>query len=99
MKVSITFRGSINYGQFHDLACSLAENFKLPYDRVMTEVMSTCTSISTTFYPTNETTIANEPDTNNQYLYNFYILPDYSLSTDDTNVNVRSSLALHSFTT
>ena len=36
MKISITFRGSINYGQYHDLACSLAENFEIPYWRVMT---------------------------------------------------------------
>lgn len=31
MKVSITFRNSINYGQYHDLSCSLAKNFKIPY--------------------------------------------------------------------
>lgn len=59
MKVSITFRGAINYGQYHDLSCSLAENFKIPYDRVMTEVMSTCSSTGSIFYPTTSSVIAN----------------------------------------
>lgn len=36
MKVSIIFNGSINYGQYNDLACSLALNFGVPYSRVMT---------------------------------------------------------------
>ena len=31
MKVSIIFNGSINYGQYGDLACSLAQNFGVPY--------------------------------------------------------------------
>lgn len=36
MKVSITFRNYINYDQYHDLTCSLAENFKISYTRLMT---------------------------------------------------------------
>lgn len=36
MKVFIIFRGSITYGQYTDLACSLALNFVVPHDRVMT---------------------------------------------------------------
>lgn len=31
MKISITFRNSIKYGQYHDLSCSLAESFMIPY--------------------------------------------------------------------
>lgn len=31
MKIAITFRNSINYGQYHDLSCSLAQSFKIPY--------------------------------------------------------------------
>ena len=59
MKVSITFRGSIDYGQYQDLACSLSENFEIPYSRVMTEVMSTCEESSTIFYPNDTATIEN----------------------------------------
>lgn len=36
MKVFIIFRGSITYGQYNDLACSLASNFQVPHNRVMT---------------------------------------------------------------
>jgi hypothetical protein len=32
--VEVTFRGSINYGQYNDLACSMAQNFIIPYARV-----------------------------------------------------------------
>ena len=59
MKVSITFRGALTYGQYHDLSCSLAENFKIPYDRIMTEAMSTCSSTSNIFYPSDSSIIAN----------------------------------------
>jgi hypothetical protein len=36
MKVLMTFTGKITYGQFNSLACSLAENFVIPYTRVFT---------------------------------------------------------------
>ena len=36
MKVEITFRGSITYQQYNDLACSLAKNFIIPESRVLT---------------------------------------------------------------
>ncbi len=36
MKVSIAFASSITYGQYTDLSCSLAKNFMIPYQRVMT---------------------------------------------------------------
>ena len=57
MKVSITFRGSIDYGQYRDLACSLSENFEIPYSRIMTEAMSTCEETSTIFYASDTETI------------------------------------------
>ncbi len=98
MKVSITFRNSINYGQYHDLSCSLAENFKIPYERVMTEAMSYCNQKSYIFYSNDSSKIANEADSNGEYIYNFYILPDYNIPTDTTNVDIRNSLSLHSFT-
>lgn len=59
MKVEITFRGSINYGQYNDLACSLAQNFIIPYTRVMTEAMSICASTTYTFYANNAAAILN----------------------------------------
>jgi len=98
MKVSITFRNSINYGQFHDLSCSLAESFKIPYERVMTETMSYCNHKSYTFYHNDSSKIANEADSSGEYIYNFYILPDYTIPADTTNVDIRNSLSLHSFT-
>lgn len=98
MKVSITFRNSINYGQYHDLSCSLAENFKIPYERVMTETMSYCNHKSYIFYSNDSSTIANEADSSGEYIYNFYILPDYAIPVDTTNVDIRNSLSLHSFT-
>jgi hypothetical protein len=62
MKVSITFRNSITYGQYHDLSCSLAENFQIPYERVMTEVMSYCNNKNYIFYSQDSSVIANEAD-------------------------------------
>lgn len=42
MKVNILFYGTITFGQYNDLACSIAKNFYVPYSRVMTEAMSIC---------------------------------------------------------
>jgi hypothetical protein len=98
MKVAITFRNSINYGQYHDLSCSLAENFMIPYERVMTETMSYCNRKPYIFYTNDSSKIANEADSNGEYIYNFYILPDYNIPADTTNVDIRNSLSMHSFT-
>lgn len=57
MKVSITFQGSINYGQYHDLACSLAENFKIPYKRINTEAIHYCGLKNTIFYKNDSSVI------------------------------------------
>jgi hypothetical protein len=99
MKVSITFQGSINYGQYHDLSCSLAENFQIPYSRIMTEVMHYCHGKSTTFYPNDSVVMANEANSDGEFVYNFYILPDYSVPVDSTNSDIRSALALSSTST
>ena len=98
MKISITFRNSINYGQYHDLSCSLSESFKIPYERVMTEAMSYCNNKPYIFYLNDSSRISNQPDSNGYYIYNFYILPDYSIPADSTNIDIRNSLSMHSFT-
>ncbi len=59
MKIAITFRNSITYGQYHDLSCSLAKSFKIPYERVMTEAMSYCNNKPYTFYNNDSSQIAN----------------------------------------
>lgn len=99
MKVSITFRSSITYGQYNSLACSLAQNFIIPYNRVMTEAMRFCGNVSYIFYSNDNTTISNQPDSNGDYIYGFYILPDYTQPADTTNTNIRNQLSLNSFTT
>ena len=99
MKVSITFQGSINYGQYHDLACSLAENFKIPYSRINTEAIHYCGLKNTIFYKNDSSVIENEPNSDGEYVYNFYIIPDYSIPNDTTNTDIRSSLALSSTST
>jgi hypothetical protein len=38
-------------------------------------------------------------NTNNQYIYNFYIIPDYTLSRDLTNLNIRQLLSQQTFST
>jgi hypothetical protein len=63
MKVEITFRDLITYKQYHDLSCSLAENFMIPYERVMTEAMTYCNHYNQyIFYPNDAAPIANPPD-------------------------------------
>jgi hypothetical protein len=38
-------------------------------------------------------------NSNNQYIYNFYIIPDYTLQQDSTNLNIRQQLSQQSFST
>ena len=38
-------------------------------------------------------------NSNNQYIYNFYIIPDYNLQQDSTNLNIRQLLSQQSFST
>jgi hypothetical protein len=38
-------------------------------------------------------------NSNNQYIYNFYIIPDYTLQKDSTNLNIRQQLSQQSFST
>lgn len=94
MKVEITFRGPITYQQYQNLACSLAENFIIPYSRIMTEAMSYCGNTPYVFYSSSSSIILNEADSNGWYIYGFYIEPDYSLPSDPTNTNIRNQLSL-----
>lgn len=64
MSVQITFLGSITYGQYNALACSLATNFVIPYTRVVTEAMSYCGNTPYIFYSTDNSVILNQPDSN-----------------------------------
>ena len=95
MKVEITFRGSINYQQYNDLACSLAQNFIIPQERVVTEAISYCGNTPYILYGNGTDTILNEPDSNGWYIYGFYIMPDYTISSDPTNTNIRNQLSLN----
>lgn len=94
MKVEVTFRGSITYGQYNDLACSMAQNFIIPYARVQTEAMSYCGNTPYTFYSSSTTAMLNQPDSNGWYIYGFYIEPDYTLASDSTNANIRNQLSI-----
>jgi hypothetical protein len=98
MKVAITFRSSITYRQDYDLSCSLAQSFVIPYARVMTETMTYCNYRPYIFYLNDSSVMTNQADSSGQYIYNFYILPDYTLPSDQTNVNIRNSLSMQSFT-
>lgn len=99
MKVSITFKGTINYGQYHDLSCSLAKNFQIPYNRILTEALHYCGQKDTIFYHTDTSTIHKEANSDGEYVFNFYIIPDYSIPIDSTNSDIRSALALSSTST
>jgi hypothetical protein len=95
MKVEITFRGSITYQQYNDLACSLAQNFIIPKARVITESISYCGNMSYVFYNNGSSMILNQPDSNGWYIYGFYIEPDYTIPSDSTNTNIRNQLSLN----
>jgi hypothetical protein len=94
MKVEVTFRGSITYGQYNDLACSMAQNFIIPFTRVLTEAMSYCGNTPYTFYASSSAMMLNQPDSNGWYIYGFYIEPDYTLASDATNGNIRNQLSV-----
>ena len=87
MKVEATFRGAITYGQYNDIACSMAQNFILPYTRILTEASSYCGSSEHIFY-------AADADSNGWYIYGFYIEPDFTLASDSTNTNIRNQLSI-----
>lgn len=99
MKVLMTFTGSISYGQFNDLACSLAQNFQIPYSRIYTEAISYCGNTNTIFYSSTGSMMLDAANSNNQFIYNFYIIPDYNLQQDSTNLNIRQQLSSQSFST
>lgn len=99
MKVLMTFTGKITYGQFNDLACSLSQNFVIPYTRVYTEAISYCGNSNAIFYASNASAMLDAANSNNQYIYNFYIIPDYTLQQDSTNLNIRQLLSQQSFST
>lgn len=94
MKVEVTFRGSITYGQYNDLACSMAQNFIIPNSRVLTEAMSYCGSTPYNFYASTTSVVLNQPDSNGWYIYGFYIQPDFTLASDSTNTNIRNQLSI-----
>jgi hypothetical protein len=64
----------------------------------MTETMSYCNKKPYIFYSNDSSKITNEADSNGEYIYNFYILPDYTIPADTTNIDIRNSLSMHSFT-
>ena len=99
MKVLMTFTQPITYGQFNNLACSLSENFVIPYSRVYTEAISYCQGTNNIFYSSPSSLMLNSANSNNQYIYNFYIIPDYNLQQDSTNLNIRQQLSQQSFST
>jgi hypothetical protein len=99
MKVLITFSGIINYGQLNNLACSMAQNFIIPYSRVYTEALSYCGNTNTVFYANTSVNLLSAANANNQYIYNFYIIPDYTLSQDSTNLNIRQLLSSQAIST
>lgn len=73
MKVEVTFRGAITYKLYNQLACSMAQNFIIPYVRVQTEAMSYCGSTPYIFYANDAAVIHNQPDSSGNYIYGFYI--------------------------
>src|ERR1019366_6679584 len=79
-------------GQISDLTCSLAQNFVVPYLRIMTTAMSTCYNRNLVFYPNLTTVLIDAPLSSGIYSYSIYVLPDYSLQYDSTNTNVKQEL-------
>ena len=65
----------------------------------MTEAMSLCGGVITPFYTALSDKIVKKANTNGEYVYNFYILPDYTIPIDQTNANIRSALTLSSTST
>lgn len=59
--------------------------------------MTICNNKQYVFYNNDSSVISNIADSSGYYTYNFYILPDYNIANDNTNVDVRNSLSLHSF--
>lgn len=94
MKVQVTLRGAITYGQYNDIACSMAQSFILPYTRILTEASSYCGSGTHVFYANDADFILNQPDSNGWYIYGFYIEPDFTLASDSTNTNIRNQLSI-----
>lgn len=61
--------------------------------------MSTCGGTITPFYSQTTDKILKQANSNGEYVYNFYILPDYTIPIDQTNANIRSALTLSSTST
>jgi hypothetical protein len=72
----------------------MAQNFILPYTRILTEASSYCGSNTYVFYANDADFILNQPDSNGWYIYGFYIEPDFTLANDSTNTNIRNQLSI-----
>lgn len=56
--------------------------------------MSYCGNTPYIFYPNDAAVIHNSPDSSGNYIYGFYIEPDYTLASDSTNANIRNQLSI-----
>ena len=72
----------------------MAQNFIIPYTRILTEAMSYCGNTPYNFYASSSALMLNLPDSNGWYIYGFYIEPDYTLASDATNANIRNQLSI-----
>ena len=61
--------------------------------------MSVCGGPLSPFYTSVSNKIVKQANSNGEYVYNFYILPNYAIPIDPTNANIRSALTLSSTST
>jgi hypothetical protein len=61
--------------------------------------MSVCGGSLTPFYTSVNNKVVKQANSNGEYVYNFYVLPDYTIPIDPTNANIRSALTLSSTST
>ncbi|KAL4471698.1 hypothetical protein ABPG74_008591 [Tetrahymena malaccensis] len=96
MKLTFSFSQYITFIQQKNIACALAQYFSIPPARVITDFSTTCSN-----YPNYQNLNVNNfivrTQQNGQYLYSFYIQPNYLATTDLTNLAVREQVNANNF--
>eukprot|EP00825_Cyclidium_porcatum_P027653 TRINITY_DN297_c0_g1_i5.p1 TRINITY_DN297_c0_g1~~TRINITY_DN297_c0_g1_i5.p1 ORF type:complete len:513 (-),score=67.44 TRINITY_DN297_c0_g1_i5:282-1820(-) len=100
MKLTLSFTEELTYEQNDQLACAIDKLFQLSKSRVYTQFASICGSTSTSIFVEDQDTsqaFSVSQSDDNLYQYMFYIIPDYSLATDDINQDILESLSSQDF--
>lgn len=98
MKLILTLDRRISYHMLNQLNCALIKQFQLTSSRIYNQLQTFCgrASLFTEGFSA-EKYVAPHAVAPSRYLYHFYVIPDYNLSTDNTNYDIQVAISDRSF--